>query len=208
MGAYGAPAMALQVDVTSNQVTITPPEEIDIANCDVLASQIERACAMRPSTIAVDFRNVAFCDSTSVVVLLSALEKLEAQGCRLVIRNPCALLRRVATALGESERLGIRGSPPRGRPVGGVLRHEESAASCRRATATLRHMTQGVSAGGERRVSVVGVVLLVLAALSWAATYGPPGTMTSIALAAMAAFALAGAGVVVLLVALVLHLRR
>lgn len=69
-------------------------------------------------------------------------------------------------------------------------------------------MTQGLSAGRERRVTVVGVVLLVLAALAWATTYGPPGTMTSIALAAMAAFALAGAGVVVLLVALVLHLRR
>lgn len=40
------------------------------------------------------------------------------------------------------------------------------------------------------------------------ATYGPPGTMASIALAAMAAFALAGAGVLGLLVALVLRLRR
>ena len=99
--------MALQVDVTNNEVTITPPNEIDIATGDVLATQIERACALRPSTIAVDFRNVTFCDSTAVAVLLSALEKLEAQGCRLVIRNPCTLLRKIVTVLGETERLGI-----------------------------------------------------------------------------------------------------
>lgn len=69
-------------------------------------------------------------------------------------------------------------------------------------------MTVGAGGGRERRASVVGVVLLALAGLAWITTYGPPGTMTSIALAAMAAVALATAGVVVLLVALVLHLRR
>lgn len=69
-------------------------------------------------------------------------------------------------------------------------------------------MTQGVSGGRTRPVTVIGVVLVVLAALTWLTTYGPPGTMTSISLAAMATFTLAGSGVVVLLVSLVLHLRR
>lgn len=69
-------------------------------------------------------------------------------------------------------------------------------------------MTAGAGQGGGMRASSVGVVLLVLAALAWATTYGPPGTMTSISLAAMAACALAAAGVVALLVALVLRLRR
>lgn len=69
-------------------------------------------------------------------------------------------------------------------------------------------MTERVSAGRERRAAAIGLVLLVLAALAWLTTYGPPGTMTSISLAAMAAVALVGTGVVALLVALVLHLRR
>lgn len=80
--------------------------------------------------------------------------------------------------------------------------------SSRVAGATLRHMTRAVNEGRERRAARVGVVLLVLAALAWATTYGPPGTLTSIALAAMSAYALAAAGIVFLLVALALRLRR
>lgn len=69
-------------------------------------------------------------------------------------------------------------------------------------------MSRTASHDRDRRAARIGVVLLVLAALAWATTYGPPGTMTSISLAGMAAYALAAAGVVVLLVALVLRLRR
>ena len=69
-------------------------------------------------------------------------------------------------------------------------------------------MAPGASAGRVRRLALIGMVLVALGALAWATTYGPPGTMTSIALAAMAAYALAAAGTVVLLVALALRLRR
>lgn len=80
--------------------------------------------------------------------------------------------------------------------------------SAQAAGANLRRMTAIASEGRARRAARVGGVLVVLAALAWATTYGPPGTMTSIALAAMAAFTLAAVGLVFLLVALVLHLRR
>ena len=69
-------------------------------------------------------------------------------------------------------------------------------------------MTTGASAARDRRLALIGMVLVAFAALAWATTYGPPGTMTSVALGAMAAYALAAAGAVVLLVALVLRLRR
>lgn len=54
----------------------------------------------------------------------------------------------------------------------------------------------------------LGLVLLVLAALAWATTYGPPGTLTSISLAAMAAFGLAAVGLLTLVVALLMRVLR
>ena len=73
---------------------------------------------------------------------------------------------------------------------------------------TLRLMGRGLSETGDRRAFRWGLILLVLAGLAYASTLGPPGTLTSIALGALAAYALAGAGVVLLLAALVLRLRH
>ncbi len=58
------------------------------------------------------------------------------------------------------------------------------------------------------RLLRLGFVLLALAATAWATTYGPPGTMTSVALGAMAAYALAVVGLLVMATAYVLRLRR
>ena len=54
----------------------------------------------------------------------------------------------------------------------------------------------------------LGVILLVLAALAWATTYGPPGTLTSISLAAMTAFGLVAVGLLSLLTALLMQVLR
>lgn len=102
--------MSLSTDARNAEVIVTPPAEIDMSTGDVLAGGIERACAFRPSTVVVDFSDVIFCDSTAVDVLLSALDSLTSQGCTLVVRNPCALLQRVASMLGQAETLGIPAS--------------------------------------------------------------------------------------------------
>ena len=102
--------MTLSTDARNAEVIVTPPNEIDMSSGDVLARAIERACALRPSTVVVDFSEVTFCDSTAVDVLLSALDSLTAQGCALVVRNPCTMLQRVATVLGHAETLGIPAS--------------------------------------------------------------------------------------------------
>ncbi len=60
----------------------------------------------------------------------------------------------------------------------------------------------------SQRLTRFGLALLALAAIAWATTYGPPGTLTSIALGALAAYVLAFVGSVVLTTALVLRLRR
>jgi hypothetical protein len=72
-------------------------------------------------------------------------------------------------------------------------------------------MDRAVSSASRQpvqRLTRVGLVLLVLAALAWATTYGPPGTLTSVALGAMAAYALAAVGSVLLVTALFLRARR
>jgi hypothetical protein len=60
----------------------------------------------------------------------------------------------------------------------------------------------------SRRLVRIGLVLLALAAVAWAATYGPPGTLTSVSLGAMAAYTFASGGLVFLAAGLVLRLRR
>lgn len=66
---------------------------------------------------------------------------------------------------------------------------------------TLRHL-QSAS------LARFGLVLLVLAGLAWATTYGPPGTLTSISLAAMAALGLAAIGLFSLVAALLMRVLR
>lgn len=56
-------------------------------------------------------------------------------------------------------------------------------------------------------LGVGGCLLLALGAVLWIATYLPPGTMTSIALEAMAAIACAVGGVVLVSTAVALRLR-
>ncbi len=58
------------------------------------------------------------------------------------------------------------------------------------------------------RLARIGVVLITLGVLAYASTYGPWGTLTSVALSAMAAYALSVLGGVALLTALALILRR
>ena len=99
--------MTLTTDAGSAEVIVTPPPEIDMATGDLLARRIERARALRPDRVVVDFAAVTFCDSTAVSVLLSALTSLEGQGCALLIRNPSPLLQRMAAILGASAIFGI-----------------------------------------------------------------------------------------------------
>ena len=99
--------MTLCTDPHAPEVTVTPPAEIDVATYELLAQRIAHACAQRPDRVVVDFSGVTFCDSTAVSVLLAALERVEAQGCELVVRNPSRALQRVTTLLGLGELLGI-----------------------------------------------------------------------------------------------------
>jgi anti-sigma B factor antagonist len=86
---------------------VLPPHEIDIATAPLLRERIERAGAGHPEQVVVDCGDVTFCDSTVVAVLLHARSALEDDDCALVVVNAPPLLRRVATMLGQADRLGI-----------------------------------------------------------------------------------------------------
>lgn len=72
-----------------------------------MAQRIDRADALHPDRVIIDFGTVTFCDSTAVNVLLSGSARLGRRGCALVIRNPPHMLTRMAALLGQSETLGL-----------------------------------------------------------------------------------------------------
>lgn len=99
--------MTLSSDSQKAEVVVTAPSEIDIATGNLLAQRIDRAGALHPDRVIVDFGTVTFCDSTAVNVLLSASARLQRRGCVLVLRNPPHMLTRMAALLGQSQILGL-----------------------------------------------------------------------------------------------------
>ena len=88
-------------------VVVTPPVEIDIFTHDEFKESLRRACLLDPRRVIVDFSQVTFCDSTALRVLVDEAARLLPAGCLLEIHQPTPELRKMASMLGLSERLGI-----------------------------------------------------------------------------------------------------
>jgi anti-anti-sigma factor len=96
---------------SSGEVVVTAPAEVDISTAPILGDLLERACASQPERVVVDFSSTTFSDSTAIVILLAKATRLSQHGCELEIRSPDRFLRRVASVLGLSDRLGIPPDP-------------------------------------------------------------------------------------------------
>lgn len=70
--------------------------EIDMATAGRLRDVIEPHLGPQ-QTIALDFSEVTFCDSSCLAVLVQARGRLTADGGSLVLRNPSGLPRRILT---------------------------------------------------------------------------------------------------------------
>jgi anti-anti-sigma factor len=91
----------------SNEVIVLPPAVVDLSTVEVLARNLERACALGPERVVVDFSGVSFSDVTVVDALLQAADRLQQNGCDLQVRHPDRFLTRVADVLGLRSKLGL-----------------------------------------------------------------------------------------------------
>jgi anti-anti-sigma factor len=97
----------LSASGSSSEVVVIAPAEVDICTAPILSDMLDRARAVHPERVIVDFGSTTFSDTTAVEILLSTATRLSQHGCELQIRSPDRFLRRIATVLGLSDRLGI-----------------------------------------------------------------------------------------------------
>jgi anti-anti-sigma factor len=90
-----------EADTGSAIVTITG--ELDIATIDPLQSEVADVLAREPSRLIVDVGRVRFADSSAIALWVrwaGAVSQFE-------LRDPPPLLRKVVTAMGLAETLGL-----------------------------------------------------------------------------------------------------
>ncbi|MGA2925542.1 MAG: STAS domain-containing protein [Solirubrobacteraceae bacterium] len=84
--------------------TIKIGGELDISTVDDLAAHVASALAVDPPRLIVDVSELRFADSSAIALWVRWAATVE----RFELRDPPALLRRVITAMGLTEKLAIR----------------------------------------------------------------------------------------------------
>jgi anti-sigma B factor antagonist len=89
------------------QVVITLPEEIDVANSDCVREALLTVISRRPMTVVADMTATIFCDSSAIQAILIAHRQAVADGVdlRLVICHPVP--RRIFQLSGADTFIGI-----------------------------------------------------------------------------------------------------
>jgi anti-sigma B factor antagonist len=100
-------------------LVVVPPDELDEATAPAFA---ERLAAVEDNTdIVIDLRDLTFCGSKGIAVLLQAATEAEARDCSLTLSAPSPQFDRLLEACGLEERFSIRRPQPiRLRRVGGA----------------------------------------------------------------------------------------
>lgn len=62
--------------------------ELDMASAPRLAEELERTATRDVERVVVDVRDLAFCDSSGLAVLMSWHQRCEQRGRELVLRSP------------------------------------------------------------------------------------------------------------------------
>lgn len=78
--------------------------EIDLHSASLLEAELRTTSASE--TLALDFAEVSFLDSAGLRALVSAHERLAAEGVVLTVRNPSVAARRVIEITGLADHLG------------------------------------------------------------------------------------------------------
>lgn len=82
--------------------------EIDVANADVLRTNIVEALNLKPSEVIINMADVSYIDSTGIGVLVGGAHSAQEAGAVLKVQNPQPSVKRVFTLLGVDEKLHIQ----------------------------------------------------------------------------------------------------
>ena len=92
------------VDRVDSEVIVRAGGELDVSSRDAHNVVLERVaqCGTTDTeqTVVVDMRNVQFCDSTGIILLLRLQQQAEERGDKFAVREPSAAVRRVLVAGG------------------------------------------------------------------------------------------------------------
>ena len=90
-------------DRDADTVVVRLAGELDMSNIEQVEAQVAPALAAGPRTLVVQADELAFADSSAIAMWLRWSANVE----NFELRDPTPLLRRVLTAMGLAEKLGI-----------------------------------------------------------------------------------------------------
>ncbi|MEV4705093.1 STAS domain-containing protein [Actinoplanes sp. NPDC049316] len=67
---------------------------LDLVTADIVAERVEQALAEKPAELILDLRNVKFCDSAGIHIMLRARNTAHRQGSSFRIDNVHGIIRR------------------------------------------------------------------------------------------------------------------
>jgi anti-sigma B factor antagonist len=73
---------------------LEPNGALDLVTADIVAQRVDEALAEKPTELVLDLRNVKFCDSAGIHIMLRARNAAHRQGASFRIDNVHGIIRR------------------------------------------------------------------------------------------------------------------
>jgi anti-sigma B factor antagonist len=102
-----APPFRLTVNGSADRAVVSLEGELDLATAPRLREELASLAEQADSVIVVDLTNLAFIDSTGLSVLVMALNRSQACGGSIVLRNPSQSVMRILEITGLVSIFGI-----------------------------------------------------------------------------------------------------
>ena len=87
--------LEVRVEPGVDETLVVVDGELDVATVPQLRAAIDAAARHEPRTVVVHARDVRFADATSLGLLVTVSRRLDADGRRLVVRDPSPILLRL-----------------------------------------------------------------------------------------------------------------
>lgn len=102
-----AKEFAVTLTEQAEGVIVRAAGEIDIVTAPVLQRHLDLAVSTRRPVVVLDLSATTFLDARGIAAIVTARKQLAANGGRLVIRRPPALVRRVLELADQVDRVTI-----------------------------------------------------------------------------------------------------
>ncbi|MGW6919340.1 STAS domain-containing protein [Kitasatospora sp. NPDC054939] len=108
----GPGALAVEARPWAGGTVLSPHGELDIDTVGVLRDALDAALLTPGTVVVVDCGGLEFCDSTGLNVLLHVRNRAEADGSRVELAAPRAMVLRMLELTGATDAFRIRETAP------------------------------------------------------------------------------------------------